>query len=592
MKKSKILIVILLLLPAIIFAQNKSIHQEQSEYYKNYKLESEQAWDEQNNFKAKNTSPIKITNKSLEKEVFGWNPYWLGTSYYDYDYSLLSEVSYFSCEVNAATGEPNDVHYWLTTEIVDYAHAAGTRISLTATLFSNHQTLFDNPASVQTLIDTLVGLVKYRDADGINIDFEAVSSTQREKMTTFMIDLSNRFHSEIPGSTVSIALPAVDWSSTFDVATMNDYVDIFLIMGYGYHWSGGSTAGPVSPKNSGDIWTDIDVTQSINSYIEDGVSPEKLCLAVPYYGRDWATENGNIPSSATATGVAVTYKDVRNDYSNYTKTWDNHSSTPAYIYEDASSWHQCWFDNEESMGEKYDMINAQDIGGIGIWALGYDGSYTELYDIISEKFSTEGNNQCSGTFSDMGGAMGNYYNNENYTFTIAPNGAEQIELIFEDFFVEQDYDTLFIYNGQDTNSPLINYYTGEHFINQPIIANSGAVTFKFFSDVGVNEEGWNINWTCGSFSDIQEDTNQNNIRIYPNPFYKKSDIQIILLKQSQVEIKILDIKGQIISKKILFLQSGKNTVPLSSLTTNLKTGTYFVSIKTDENIFYKKLIKI
>jgi len=535
MKKSQILIVFLLLISTVIFAQNnKSIHQEQSENYKNYKLESEQAWDVQNNFKAKNTSPIKI----------------------------------------------------------DYAHEAGTRISLTATLFSNHQTLFDNLTSVQTLIDTLVGLVKYREADGINIDFEAVSSSQKENLTSFMIALSDRFHSEIPGSTVSIALPAVDWSSTFDVAVMNDYVDIFLIMGYGYHWSGGATAGPVSPKNSGDIWTDIDVTQSINSYLEDGISPEKLCLAVPYYGRDWPTENDNIPSSATATSEAITYKNLRDNYSDYTAIWDNHSSTPGYIYEDASSWHQCWFDNAESMGKKYDMVKAQNIGGIGIWALGYDGSYTELYDIISEKFSDNGNNQCSGTFSDMGGAMGNYYDNENYTFTIAPNGAEQIELIFDDFFVEQDYDTLFIYNGENTNSPLIDYYTGEHFIDEPIIANSGAVTFYFKSDNATTREGWNIRWTCGSFSDIKINNTEDKVRIYPNPFSENSAVEITLSNKSQAEIKILDIKGQVISKKILFLQSGKNTVLLSSFSSNLKTGTYFVSIKTEENIFYKKLIKL
>ncbi len=592
MKNLQILVTILLL-PAIVFSQNKnSIHAEQSEHYRNYSFENEQAWDEFNNFEPTNKSPIKKTNKSLEKEVFGWSPYWLGTAYYDYDYSLLSEVSYFSCEVNENTGEPDDVHYWLTTEIVDYAHAAGTRISLTATLFSNHQTLFDNPASVQTLIDTLVGLVKYRDADGINIDFEAVSSTQSEKMTAFMIDLSNRFHAEIPGSTVSIALPAVDWSHTFDVEAMNDYVDIFLIMGYGYHWSGGSTAGPISPKNSGDIWTDIDVTQSINTYLEDGVSPEKLCLAVPYYGRDWATENDNIPSSATETGVAVTYKNLRDNYSDYAEIWDNHSSNPCYVYEDASSWHQCWFDNGESLGKKYDMVKAQNIGGIGIWALGYDGNYTELYDIISEKFSDEGNNQCSGTFSDMGGPTGNYYNNEDYIFTIAPNGAEQIKLIFDDFFVELDYDTLFIYNGEDINSPLINYFTGEHFFEDTIIANSGAITFKFYSDGATTKEGWNARWTCDQFSDIETNSVENKIRIYPNPFSESSEIEITLSEPSQTEIKIFDIKGQIVSEKLLFLQNGKNTIPLSSLSSSLKTGTYFVTIKTERNIFHAKLIKL
>ncbi len=592
MKKAQATILLIVISLGITFSQN-SIHEEQQTHYSDYNFSTEQEWDKFNNFEAKNKSPQTITEKTVNKEVFGWNPYWMGTAYYDYDYSLLSEVSYFSCEVNANTGKPNDVHYWLTTEIVDYAHAAGTRVSLTATLFSNHQTLFDNSTSVQTLIDTLVGLVKYRDADGINIDFEAVSSTQSENLTNFMIALSERFHSEIPGSTVSIALPAVDWSLTFDVATMNQYVDIFLIMGYGYYWSGGATAGPLSPKNSGDIWNNIDVTRSINTYLEDGISPEKLCLAVPYYSRDWATEDDNIPGATIETGVAVTYKQVRENYTDHTQLWDVHSSTPYYIYEDASSWHQCWHNDEVSLGMKYDMVKAQDIAGVGIWALGYDGNYTELNDIINEKFSPNGNNQCEGTFSDMGGAMGNYFHNENYIFTIAPTGAEQIKLIFDEFFVEANYDTLFIYDGESTSSPLINFYTGEHFLDDTIVANSGAMTFMFYSDGATSEEGWNARWTCDQFSNIINNTSLNeNVRIYPNPLSENTVFELDLKSSNNVEIKIFDITGRIVSEKILFLPNGKNNIYLNTISTNLKIGTYFVRFNIGQNIVYKKIIKL
>ena len=217
-----------------IFAQDvKSIHREESLKYSEYNFKSEKQWDSLNNFISRNKSCEKQTKtKDLNKTVFGWNPYWMGTAYYDYDYSLLSEVSYFSCEVNPNTGNPNDVHYWLTTELVDIAHANNTNVSLTVTLFSGHQIFFENSQSVQNLIDTLIGLVKYRDADGVNIDFEAVPSSQSENLTSFMINISEQFHAEIPGSTVSIALPSVNWSSTFDTGVLFFKVSIKSICHY------------------------------------------------------------------------------------------------------------------------------------------------------------------------------------------------------------------------------------------------------------------------------------------------------------------------------------------------------------------------
>ena len=593
--KQILFLTVLLLSNSILFSQQiQTIHQEEAEKYSHFNFKSEAQWDSLNNFQAKNKTPKKITNKNLEKEVFGWNAYWTGTAYYDYDYSLLSEVSYFSCVVNENTGEPETIHSWKTTEIVDYAHAAGTRVSLTATLFSNHDVFFENPTSVETLIDTLIELVKYRNADGVNIDFEAVSSSQSENLTNFMIELSNRFHTEIPGSTVSIALPAVDWSSVFDVEAMNPYVDLFIIMGYGYHWSGGTTPGPGSPKNSGEIWTSINTTRSINTYIEVGISPEKLCLGVPYYSRDWKTEDNTIPGTPLENGVAQTYRQVRENYSEYTMKWDTHSSTPYYVYQDASSWHQCWHNEEVSLGLKYDMVKMQNIAGIGIWALGYDEGYTELYDILKEKFSDQGNEYYAGTFTDMGGKKQNYYDDENYTFTIAPKNTDEIKLVFDEFHVEQDYDTLFIYDGENTEADLINFYTGEHTIEDTITTSTGTVTFKFYSDGATTEKGWIIRWSCNNFTNISENsyTTNNIIKIYPNPFTNELFSNITIQKEEEINITILNNTFQVLSEKKINLPKGTHNIPINNLNTSLKTGIYFIRIRIGNQSYTEKIIKI
>lgn len=588
--------IVILTFVNISFSQEKiSIHQEQSEYYNTFDFESEEEWsDFMNISKTKIKHVTQNFNSELTKEVFGWNPYWMGTAYYTYDYSLLSEVSYFSYEVNSSTGLPDDIHYWETTELVDYCHNNGVKVSLTATLFSGHQTFFENPTAVENFIDSIVKLVQFRNADGINIDFEAVSSSQKENLTNFMIALSERLHNDIPNSRLSIAIPAVDWSGTFDVAAMNNYVDLFLIMGYEYYWSGSNPAGPGSPKNGGDLWGTYSTTWSINDYLSKGVTPEKLCLAVPYYGREWSTESNSIPSNSTSSGTSVTYKTFRNDYSESNTKWDFHSSTPVNIYKNSSNvWRQCWQNDAKSLGYKYDYINLKNIGGIGIWALGYDGSYPELWDMLTEKFTPLGNNICEDIFSDTGGPFGQYYNNENWVYSIAPNNPVELKLVFTDFDVELNFDTLFIYDGSDTLSPFIGAFTGTEVPQDTLISETGAFTFHFKSDNETKHEGWNVHWTCDEFSEIiiaevEKIESEVNVKIYPNPFNDNLTIDFGKKYYGNVEIYVYDILG----RNVFYQETEKIYNSLNIHTGNLTSNSiYFIRIQFDNNCFTKKILK-
>ena len=68
-------------------------------------------------------------------EVFGWHPYWMGTAYNNYDFSLLSTFSYFSYEVNPSTGNYNSIHSWKTSPAIAMAQAAGVKVELAVTNF-------------------------------------------------------------------------------------------------------------------------------------------------------------------------------------------------------------------------------------------------------------------------------------------------------------------------------------------------------------------------------------------------------------------------------------------------------------------------
>jgi hypothetical protein len=150
------------------------------------------------------------------------------------------------------------------------------------------------------------------------------------------------------------------------------------------------------------VWTPYNVTSSVNNYLGIGASPSKLLLGVPYYGYQWPTQTGNLNSPATGTGTAYTYSTMKTNSAAHGRLWDLNSLTPWYKYQNPA-WYQGWYDDSVSLGLKYDLVNTKNLAGIGIWALSYDGSNTELWNTISAKFGVQGitpvGNEIPGQFS-------------------------------------------------------------------------------------------------------------------------------------------------------------------------------------------------
>lgn len=479
------------------FIQSQSIHQEQSDYYKMLGKRTTAEYDAMNGFKS---SPSAQSSAScdLQKLVYGWYPYWGGSTYQNLDYNLLTDFVYFSYEVDVTTGEAITTRDFNTSAAVDYALAQGVRVSLCLTLFSNHSTLYDNPTAQNTLVNNAVSLVKNRGGKGINIDFEAVSSADREKFTAFANQLADHLHAEIPGSILTIALPAVEWSDKFDVVALRDKVDYFVIMGYDYYWKGSAQAGPNDGLYSMESSYNYNLNRSVSYYEAKGIPKQQLLLGLPYYGREWHTAGAEVPSNAMEEGVSRTYKYVRDNssgyYSSANKRFEENSFSNYYVFQNGAEWRQCWIDDATDISRRMDLINYRDIGGMGIWALGYDDGYNDFWNLIKDKFTSCSKQPLTDSIYDSGGPAFDYYNNEDYTFTIAPSNAEDLTLYFTDFELENNYDYLTIYDGFGT-SDLIGQYTGN---NSPGVVQSttGAFTINVTTDGATGASGWKAIWTA------------------------------------------------------------------------------------------------
>jgi gliding motility-associated-like protein len=93
-------------------------------------------------------------------------------------------------------------------------------------------------------------------------------------------------------------------------------------------------------------------------------------------------------------------------------------------------------------------------------------------------------------------SSGFYQNNENYTITFCSDGTgggNTVNVGFGELFSIDPSDTLYVYDGSSTSSPLIGAYNND---NPPVgvtstTANpSGCITFKFVSDGAIADTGW------------------------------------------------------------------------------------------------------
>ena len=550
-----------------------SIHKEQLKYYNFLAKNNPEQYKELTQSKIK--LPENKDDCNLQKLVFGWHPYWVNGAEQNYQWNLLSDLSYFSYEVDPLTGDPLTTHNWENASVIDDAQANNVRVNLCVTLFEDHAAFFASAASQQNLIDSLLTLVQSRNANGVNIDFELVPDSVATQFNDFLVNLAQQFHSNIPGSQVSIALHAVDWNDIYDIPLLKDYIDLFIIMAYDYYWPGSSLAGP-----SGQLYTmntfDYNISRSISTYLYAGVPKEKLLCGVPYYGYEWKTESENIPSSTLNSGVARTIKTIKNNSNGYydNKKLNENSMCSYYTYYSGGNWHQAWVDDAETMKYKYDVIQHQDIAGIGIWALGYDDGYTEMWDLIRDRFSDCSVTPCKYTIYDMGGPHRDHYNRESYEFTIAPDNVSLLSLNFSEFSLEAGYDSLWIYDGFNTEAPLIGGYSGTTSPGY-VEASGNALTLKFYSDGATVRSGWIAEWNCNPVS-IETISEDNELIIYPNP---SSDF--IYFTEKADKANLFDNKGNLLIQKI-----NVSSLNVSGLT----NGIYILKINSENKIAFKKLI--
>ncbi|MDF2436937.1 MAG: N-acetylmuramyl-L-alanine amidase, negative regulator of AmpC, AmpD [Bacteroidota bacterium] len=128
---------------------------------------------------------------------------------------------------------------------------------------------------------------------------------------------------------------------------------------------------------------------------------------------------------------------------------------------------------------------------------GVNWNWAKYYLLINNSPVITTVTTASGTFTDNGGATGNYTSDQRTLTLIQPAGATSITLNFSSFSTEAGWDYMFIYDGATTSAPLIGTYDGTTGPGN-VTSSGGSLLIEFRSDCATVAAGWVANWTSNA----------------------------------------------------------------------------------------------
>jgi spore germination protein YaaH len=368
------------------------------------------------------TSPLNSTqylfqsllhpHLKLKQKIIGFLPNWrLSDSQYTRQ-DIITEINYFSLNTDTdgnfleVSGNQEDPgwHGWnsqIVKDLIARTQIAGNKFTLTINAAHNKtiENILDNTTIQQTLLDNIQHQIDSRHLDGINLDFEYLG-TPDPKYQTELTNLIQKLRQNNPHLLLSLSImpAASSGKDLFNFSQLAPLVDQFIIMSYDYYSNNSQTAGPVAPMHGfaqGKYY--FDVTTTYENFAKR-LPKDKITMGIPYYGWDWAVEDGKAiqskvlsqsdPNSYTA---VISYARMRKDKDLNPQNcqWDTYAEEKWCWYTDKTGTdHQVWLEDDQSISIKFNYAKQQNFQGIAIWNLGYDSSYPDIWNLAAASFKS------------------------------------------------------------------------------------------------------------------------------------------------------------------------------------------------------------
>ncbi len=254
---------------------------------------------------------------------------------------------------------------------VDEAHGLGMEVWAVISNFSpssettvevDDYKLLSTTASRETLVNEIVAAAIKYNLDGINIDFEGLSSECGPHFIQFLRELSIKCRQNRIVLSVDNYIPA-SYNAFYDLEEQAKYIDYVVIMGYDEHYDGSEEAGSVSSIGF--------INDAIAATLEQ-VPAGQIIMGIPFYTRLWkeTTTDGTAVLTSEALGMEAAEKFLETNGVSY--DWDETTGQFYAEFEKENVTYKIWLEEELSIEEKMKAIYNAELAGVAEWRIGFE----------------------------------------------------------------------------------------------------------------------------------------------------------------------------------------------------------------------------
>lgn len=224
----------------------------------------------------------------------------------------------------------------------------------------------------EKLISSIVSAVEMYNLDGINLDFENMYESDKDAYSRLVIELAPRLKELGKVLSVDVTAPdgSPDWSLCFNRNVIGDVADYVIFMAYDQHNQSSTEAGTVA----GCDWVEANINKFLG---QEGVKPEKIILAMPFYTRVWNVTDGGLSSSAVDMKSQSTL--IPDDAK---ITWDDSLKQNLAEYEKNGRTYKVWMEDAKSLKCKLDLVKKYNLAGGAFWRK--DQETSDVWKVINE----------------------------------------------------------------------------------------------------------------------------------------------------------------------------------------------------------------
>lgn len=210
--------------------------------------------------------------------------------------------------------------------------------------------LIESPTSRKEIAQRIVSTIDAAGYDGVNIDFENFTESDRANLVAFMAEL----YPIAKKAGLEVSMDVIVMSKTYDHAGLAKHVDYLVPMMYDEHWKT-SGAGPISSIP----WFD----RTLERFLEQ-VPANKVMVGMGTYSYDWGTPGSRATSLTHKKAAALATSQ------NKEVTLTEPQMNSSFSYSAGGVTHSVWMLDAMSAFNQASVAAKYNVRGYAIWRLG------------------------------------------------------------------------------------------------------------------------------------------------------------------------------------------------------------------------------